>query len=130
MERSYPFIPKSTSFLEQGQFWAIPLGDGSFSCGVVISRVTNNGKIDSRLFLAGLLNWHSKVPPKTTDLTHCGVIESAYTHIKAITETGGHVLGVAAPQIRAPIAQEHTDSISTWGYNFIVKKAERAFTAS
>ena len=130
MDQSYPFVPKSTSFLEQGQFWSIPLRDGSFSCGVVISLVATSGKIDKRLFLAGLLNWHSKLPPIALDLTDRAVIESGYAHIKAITETSGHILGMAAPKTGVPKTQEHTDSVSTWGYNLILKKAERAFTAS
>ena len=35
-QAQYPFVPKSTSSLVPGQFWALPLSDGSFGCGRVV----------------------------------------------------------------------------------------------
>ena len=130
MNRAYPFVPKSTSFLEQGQFWALPLNDGCFSSGVVLSLVCSNGKIETRSFLAGLLGWHGHAPPATSDLLNCKVLAYGYAHIKTITETGGSILGVAESNFCLPEVQEYADSIVTWGYHSIVRKAERAFAAS
>lgn len=33
---SYPFLPKSNTYLIPGQFWAIPLRTNKFACGRVI----------------------------------------------------------------------------------------------
>ncbi|MED4229245.1 Imm26 family immunity protein [Neobacillus cucumis] len=50
---SYPFLPKSNTYLIPGQFWAIPLKSNKFACG----RVIEVSKEDKRGFLAGLMDW-------------------------------------------------------------------------
>ncbi len=130
MRDSYPFVPKSTSYLEQGQFWALPLSDGSFAAGIVISLVTEGGKRDSRMFLAGLLDWFGDEPPTLTGLSLSKVIDIGYAHIKTISESGGVVLGISNIELQNPSIAEYTDVIPTWGYNSILQKAERVPRAS
>jgi hypothetical protein len=126
----YPFRPKSTSYIEQGQFWAVPFGDNKFSAGVVLALKSSNGKTDSRAFLAGLFDWTGNAPPTKEDLIACSVLHKGFAHIKTITETGGEILGKVDSSWSIPESVEYTDSILTWGYNSIVKKACKAFSSS
>ena len=89
----YPFIAKSTATLEPGQFWSIPLGDGRFACGRVIQLRLEDGKRDSRTFLAGLMDWWGRKPPTAERIAGCGVVEQGGASIKTITATGGKILG-------------------------------------
>ena len=89
----YPFIPRSTSGLLPGQFWAIPLSDGSFACGRVIELIPH-GRTGARvMFLARLLDWHDGAPPTSSSIAGAGCLEQAKAHLKTITETGGCILG-------------------------------------
>src|SRR5262249_32527133 len=72
---NYPFVPKSTATLEPGQFWSIPLDNGRFACGRVIQLRIENGMRDSRLFLAGLMDWWGRKPPTAERIAGCGVID-------------------------------------------------------
>ncbi len=46
-----------------------------------------------RAFLGGLLNWHGSNPPTFESISSCHTIEQAVMHIRAITTTGGEILG-------------------------------------
>ena len=62
----YPFAPKSSSYLEAGQFWAIPLTDGRFGCGRVLDvprEPDPNILVGRRAFLAGLMDWVGTAEP-------------------------------------------------------------------
>ncbi|NIB41720.1 hypothetical protein HBA55_19095 [Pseudomaricurvus alkylphenolicus] len=124
MNIAYPFIPKSTSRIEQGQFWAVPLDNG-YGCGVVLAKLSNQGKIDTRLFLAGLLDWSGTDEPTLSSIENAVVIERGFAHIKSITETGGKIIDSGYVVCNFSKEVEDTDSISTWGYHFISKLAAK-----
>lgn len=91
----YPFVPKSTAYLQPGQFWSIPLSNGSFACGRVIQLKSNGGKKrDPRLFLAGLMDWVGPVPPSRDALIGARVLEQGEVHIRTILAAGGQILGI------------------------------------
>ena len=123
---TYPFIPRSTTHLVPGQFWALPLSNNRFAAGCVLAKLMLDGKIHTRLFLAGLLDWSATVPPRIELLTDVGVLERGAAHIKAIVQSGS-ILGVA--QIgqlpHSPLVK--TDDIHTWGYSVISVLAEKYF---
>ena len=114
---AFPFMPKSTRWLERGQFWALPLADGRFGAGCVIgSHLTLEGERSTRLFVAGVIDWIGEHPPVASDLTGRSIVAFAFAHIKAIT-TCGDVLG-QAEQLNyggAP-AEAAALSLPTWGY--------------
>src|SRR5947209_7473357 len=89
----YPFVPKSTAYLEPGHFWSIPLAGGGYACGRVIQLSSDGGKRDPRMFLAGLMDWSGADAPTTEALAGCGVIEQGRVHVKTIGENAGEVLG-------------------------------------
>src|SRR5262245_8470917 len=90
---SYPFVPKSTAYLEPGHFWSIPLNDGSFACGRVIQLWIKKGKPDTRSCLAGLMDWTDCTLPTAESIAGRRVIQQGHVHVKTIRETGGQVLG-------------------------------------
>ena len=93
MKAKYPFLPKSSQRLTPGGFWAIPLMDGSFGCGVVLELHPKGIPGSKVAFLTGLLNWHGMSPPTSEALAGSRTLEQGVAHILAITQTDGEVLG-------------------------------------
>ena len=123
----YPFRPKSTSTLKPGQYWTFPLKNGDLACAVVLARRSKDGKVDSRLFLAGLLDWHGVNVPSPTELEGRKIRASGYAHIKAITETGGEICGEVMPSWGMPEVVAPSVTIRTWGYNVVRVLAEKYY---
>jgi hypothetical protein len=151
---TYPFTPRSTSDLQPGQFWAVPLSNGFFTCGRVI-ELPPRGNPGSRIsFLAGLLDWCERKPPDFDSIEGAKCFEQGVAHIKAITEHGGEILGIrqlSLDQIepflfrdqvvlqgshiqlgyqrvrRATSSDISLPVISTWGYNVVRVLAEHHF---
>ena len=90
---SYPHVPKSTATLVPGQFWSIPLSDGTFGCGRVIEVVEATQTGARRIFLAGVLDWHGSSQPEFDSIAGSGCFDQGSAHIVSITDTGGCVLG-------------------------------------
>ena len=91
---SYPFRPKSTSFLEPGQFWAVPLGGGGFGCGRVLQLGGSEIGTKRTAFFGGLQDWIGDAPPTSESIAGTRVVRFGIMHLKAITEVGGEILGV------------------------------------
>jgi len=89
----YPFVPKSTAYLEPGHFWSIPLRNGGYACGRVLQLWTEAGRRNRRLFLAGLMDWSGGEPPTAEALAGRGVLDRGIVHVKTISENAGEVLG-------------------------------------
>lgn len=93
MVTSYPFVPKSNAHLQPGDFWAIPLVDGSYACGRVLQLPppgTPGGKVQ---FFGGLLDWHGHAMPDSASLAGARLAEQGVMHLHSITRIGGNVLG-------------------------------------
>lgn len=90
-EVKYPFVPKSNRSLIPGQFWVIPLNNGKFACG----RVIEVHPFETKMFLAGLMNWIGEIVPKENDLAGKQTIKQGQVHIKTIHQTGlnGMIIG-------------------------------------
>lgn len=90
---NYPFVPKSASWLTAGQFWALPLSDGTFGCGRVVEVPPAETRKSRVEFLAGVLDWHSTVVPTSDSIAGARCLKQGHAHIRAITRTGGEILG-------------------------------------
>lgn len=104
---TYPFVPRSTTSLVPGQFWAIPLSDGSFGCGRVIETKPPGSAGARLLFLAAVLDWYADVPPTSGAIAGVKCLDQGQAHMKAITETGGCILGHRPLEL---------DSIEPWEF--------------
>ena len=103
--------------MKPGQFWAVPLSDGRFACGYVVS-LDPSRRVG---FRAGLTDWVGTAKPTAADLRGHRVIEQGDAHLKTITEQGGEILGNCDVQL--PIVHDPRDH--TWGYNVIRILAEK-----
>src|SRR5687767_8564284 len=90
---TYPFVPKTVNWLRAGQFWALPLSDGTFGCARVIEVAAANSGRSRIEFLAGVLDWHSTETPTSDSIAGKPCLRQGRAHIRAITTTGGHILG-------------------------------------
>jgi len=90
---TYPFQPKSTAKLVPGQYWGVPLSNGTYACGRVV-QVLAKGVEGSRVtFLAGLMDWNGSEPPNAATIAGADFLGQGQAHLKTITENGGTVLG-------------------------------------
>lgn len=154
---TYPFEPKSNAHLEAGQYWSIPLSDGRYGCGRVlaVARMPDpHVLVNSRAFLGGLLDWVGGSPPTAESIAGARVLRQGFAHVKAIQTTGGFVVGSGplrlpeerpqlwvtefdlrrawvyagiSPMRRAVESDAHLPIMQTWGYDFVLSLAERAF---
>ena len=91
--RTYPFAPKSARVLLPGEFWAIPLADGTFACGQVVQPAPGTPGSSRVLFLAGLLSWRSIAPPTSETIKSSTCMAQGKLHYEAIAHVGGQILG-------------------------------------
>ena len=126
----YPFTPKSTSYLEPGHYWPTALSDGKYACGVVVSKLIDihENKIESRLFLAALIDWTGRKPPTAEDIKDCKAIKVGGLHIKSITTAGVGIIGKANFCFLGQNPRQITDDLATMGYNVLKVVAEKHFT--
>src|SRR6476619_5366631 len=92
----FPFVPKSALWLRAGDFWALPLSDGTFGCGRVIEVPPKNVRRDSMQLLAGVLDWHSDAAPTSLVIAGASCLAQGDAHISVITRSGGQILGCRA----------------------------------
>lgn len=151
---TYPFVPKSTASLTPGQFWALPLSNGQFGCGRVI-QLAPTEMIGARVsFLGAVLDWVSPSPPTLENISGAECVAQGHVHIKAITETGGAIIGHRALELDGiapwlfrgahgwqnsfvqdgliPVRPQTPEDevlpvFSTWGYDFALGIAEARF---
>ncbi|TLD70536.1 hypothetical protein FEM03_12485 [Phragmitibacter flavus] len=124
-----PFCPKSTSYLKPGHFWSIPIDDDRFGCGVVLAlHLNREGKRETRSFLAGLLDWNGDAPPRASEIENREVIATRFAHIKAITMSGGEIIGEVVPWWEWPLEVSGRDDIPTAGYNVLNLLAKKHAT--
>jgi hypothetical protein len=123
----FPFVPKSNTHLEPGQFWSIPLSDGRFACGRVL-RIDRDREYGARsMFVAGLLDWVGSEPPTSESIAGAALLDVGHARVELVTHREGVILGqrdLALDGLEAPA------SISSyWGRTFGFERAERRFVA-
>ena len=121
----YPFVPKSTRWLKRGQFWAIPLGRCRYGAGCVVGMHTVEGKPSTRMFVAGVVGWVGTKLPSAEVLQGRTVVKVGFAHVKAITESGGSVLGEAELELSGVPPESPAKSLPAWGLGFPRLVAER-----
>jgi hypothetical protein len=91
----YPFEPKSIARMQAGQFWAVPLPDGRHACGRVlhVPRAGDSLYLNSRTFLAGLMEWSGSQPPTSDAIARRGILAQGRMHIAAIRDAGSLIIG-------------------------------------
>lgn len=91
---TYPFMPKSNAYLEPGMFWPVALEGGQFASGVVLGvpkRPDPHQPANSRIFVAGLLDWLGSSSPSEDDLQTAQLLDWGTAHVRSIDLTSGEV---------------------------------------
>jgi len=126
----YPFEPRSTSHLKQGQYWCFKLCDGRYAAGVILAKVSNKGTPDRRLVWAGLLDWTGSAPATPPELISPRVIDRGAIHVRCIQMHGQYVLGEIPRGFddlpsEIPWSRAATPGWPVWGLSVIRYRAER-----
>lgn len=155
MKRQFPYVPKSNKGLEPGDYWAVPLSDGTYAAGRVL-EIARDGQSGTRTFLGGLMDWHGTGLPEQQNLAARQVLDRGVMHLLAITQTGGAILGnrplaqdgivpeynvsatmggvlmLGLSEQRPATAEEGRTlpTLRTWGFGFIAARAERLFVVA
>lgn len=154
---TYPYAPKSAVTLTAGEFWAIPLRDGTFAAGRVMQATPRRPEASRVIFLAGLMDWHGESLPTSESLAQSKCIAQGKTHIKCIHATGGSILGIRPLELdklkpqkslsglgepeglvmrgldhvrRAAFFDRYLPQLSVWGIEYPRSLAENKFLSS
>src|SRR5438093_8162699 len=92
MERTYPLSPRSSRDLRIGDYWTVPLSDGTFGC-LQVTELQQSGPGSLKTLVAGVVDWRDAMPPSQSDLVGRRVLEQGLTRIEAFTEVGSRVIG-------------------------------------
>lgn len=91
---AYPFVPKSAVTLLPGQFWGVPLANGSFACGRVIQPAANHEGASRVIFYGTLLDWLGNQQPTPDSIAGAKCLAQGKIHIKSIKAFGTPILGI------------------------------------
>jgi len=92
----YPFIPKSNRSLSVGDFWGVPLSNGTYACGRILQLPSKESELtrgSKTLIFVGLLDWNSTSEPTFDSIAGARVCKQGAAHIKTISMNGERVLG-------------------------------------
>jgi len=98
MERTYPLCPRSARDLRIGDYWTVPLSDGTFGC-LQVTDLQQSGPGSLKTLVAGVVDWRDATPPSASDLAGRRVLEQGLTRIEAFTEVGSTVIGNTAEMV-------------------------------
>jgi len=151
----YPFVPKSTAYLKEGQIISIPLSDGSYACGRILQLKVDGEKRDSRMFIAGLMDWHGSEMPCSEAISGAKILAHGQVHVKTVKECGAEIVGerdLGEDNIQIPLSLDQSPGrncrlrrgydlldmasdmeqstlqvFSTWGYKVMKNLAEHHY---
>src|SRR5258707_6144416 len=90
---TYPLTPKTNAQLIPGQFWSIPLSDGRFGSGRVLS-VDHDRPVGGRTrFIGAILDWVGEAPPTFEAIAGSAVLAVGNAHVRLVSFGGGAILG-------------------------------------
>jgi hypothetical protein len=94
------------------------LKDGRHGAGVVVALCTadaaHGGRLDSRIFVAGVLSWSGDAPPTTTALAGSELFQWGDAHILTIADGGGEILGMVDFPLNEIPVRSHTFGGTVW----------------
>jgi len=127
--RQFPFSPRTSRALEQGDLIAVPCEGGSWAC-LQIVEVKREGVGARSTFIAGTLPWGGSEPPAEEDVRGLAVTEQALTRIELFTDGGLQV--VANSRVEpTTFASNYRDfevgtKHRTWGWRAAIERARAA----
>jgi hypothetical protein len=89
----YPTSPKSARTLVPGEYWGVPLKDGSYACGRVLQAAASYPGASTVIFFGALLNWRGYELPTSNTIAGAEAIAQGKIHIKSLKTFGTSILG-------------------------------------
>ena len=129
-ERQFPLSPKSARDLRIGDFWAVPLSDGTFGC-LQVTDLLKSGSGSLKTLVAGVIDWQGRLPPAAYDLAGRRVLAQGLTRIEVFTEVGSQILGNTSatspsPGLASNFRDFHVGAVhNVWGGRALPKLVER-----
>jgi hypothetical protein len=90
----YPFLPKSNSKLELGEYWNLPLSNG---CNTFFVILDIPAKKDRMSIFIGMLDEMAREEKLDPNTKYTKVLWQSSVHIKTIRECGGLIQGKIKP---------------------------------
>lgn len=111
--RTFPFRPKSNTYLEPGDYFGIPLPQGKWSCGRVLGR----GPSGRSTFVGTVMDWCGPQPPTCDDIENVGfATKLRHNHVKTITNFGMQIDGnCPIDQSDLPVMLVHSQAMMRGG---------------
>jgi len=91
-DRKYPLSPRSSRDLRIGDFWAVPLSDGTFGC-LQVRDLKTSGSGSLKTLVAAVIDWRGSIPPQESGLVGRRFLAQGLTRIEAFTKVGAQILG-------------------------------------
>lgn len=94
-KRQFPFSPRTSGQLEQGDIIAVPCEGGRWACLQVV-ELEREGVGSRSTLMVGPLPWSGAEPPTARDVEGLPVTEQGLTRIELFTEGGLQVVANSA----------------------------------
>jgi hypothetical protein len=132
-KRQFPFSPRTSRELDQGDIIAVPCEGGRWTCLQVV-ELKRAGAGSSSSLVVGPLPWSGAEPPTDRDVEGLAVTEQALTRIELFTEGGLQVV-TNSPCMPTTFASNYRDfAVGTqtrvWGWRTAIRKAMAAAEAT
>ncbi len=125
---SYPFLPKTNAFLQEGQFFSFRLADERYACVRVLATQWKYKPGSRTLFLAGLQDWSGDHPATSADIEGCRIIDYAWAHVIVLQDYGSQIDGMRPLQEDEIIPD--LNCMSVYGREVLRIHANHQFTQS
>src|SRR2546428_8646510 len=99
MERTYPLSPRSSRDLRIGDYWTVPLSDGTFGC-LLVTDLKQSGPGSLKTLVAGGGDWGGAAPPGGTALFRRRGVEQGLTPNPAVPPGGSTVISHKTAKVR------------------------------
>ena len=126
-DRVFPLSPRSTRDLEVGDYWVVPLSDGSFgACLVTDLKRSGPGALSS--MVVGVVDWRGDAEPAAADLAGRRVLAQGLTRVEVFTEGGAQILGNSQATLRGQDLRsafrdfEVGTKTQTWGWKVLARR--------
>ena len=132
-KRQFPFSPRTSGQLEQGDIIAVPCEGGRWA-GLQVVELKREGAGSRSTLIVGSLPWSGAEPPTARDVEGLPVTEQGLTRIELFTEGGLQVVANSAvvPTVFASNYQDFAVGTRhrVWGWKTAIRKAIAASDAA
>jgi hypothetical protein len=130
-DRAFPLSPRSSRDLEVGDYWAVPLPDGSFGA-CQVSDLKRSGVGALKTLVVGVIDWRGNAEPTVPELAGRRILAQGLTRIEMFTKGGAQVIGstnatVHGPELKSAFRDHGVGTVTeVWGWKAIDRRVSTA----